>query len=42
MKRWALVLVLFATPLSSPMACGGDGCLRNSDCHADQMCDACQ
>jgi hypothetical protein len=38
MTRWALLLVVFATPLSSPLGCGGDGCLRNSDCSADEVC----
>jgi hypothetical protein len=40
MKPWALLLVLLATPLSSPLGCGGDGCLRNSDCAADESCSA--
>jgi hypothetical protein len=40
MKRWVLLLVLFALPVSSPMACGGDGCLRNSDCGAGELCSA--
>jgi hypothetical protein len=40
MKRWALLLVVFATPWSSPLGCGGDGCLRNSDCAADEVCSA--
>jgi hypothetical protein len=38
MTRWALLLLAFATPWSSPMGCGGDGCLRNSDCAADEVC----
>jgi len=38
MKRWAILILTFAMPLSSPMACGGDGCLRSSDCTADKQC----
>jgi hypothetical protein len=40
MKRWALLLFTFAVPLSSPLACGGDGCLRNTDCSSDHVCRA--
>jgi len=40
MKRWAYLLLAFAAPLSSPLACGGDGCLRNSDCATDKTCRA--
>ena len=40
MKRWALLLFAFATPWSSPLGCGGDGCLRNSDCATDEVCSA--
>jgi hypothetical protein len=39
MKRWPLVVfLLLATPVSSQVGCGGDGCLRNSDCSSDMMC----
>ena len=38
MKRWSILLLAVAMPLSSPLACGGDGCLRNSDCAADKTC----
>jgi len=39
MKRWPLlVLLLLAAPVTSQVGCGGDGCLRNSDCSADMMC----
>jgi hypothetical protein len=40
MKRWTLLLLFFATPLSSPLGCGGDGCLRNSDCASNRTCSA--
>ena len=40
MKRWVWLLITFAMPFSSPMACGGDGCLRNSDCPSDETCRA--
>jgi len=38
MKRWAPLILTLAMPLSSPLACGGDACVRNSDCSADKMC----
>lgn len=38
MKRWIWLLFALGMPLSSPLACGGDGCLRNSDCPSDQTC----
>ena len=40
MKRWLWLGLLLAAPLSSPLACGGDGCLRNSDCASDYVCRA--
>jgi hypothetical protein len=40
MKRWAILIVTCAMPLSSPMACGGDGCLRHTDCNSGQVCRA--
>lgn len=40
MKRWVWLLCALGMPLSSPMGCGGDGCLRNSDCPSDQTCRA--
>jgi hypothetical protein len=38
MKRWAWLLLALAAPLHWPLACGGDGCLRNTDCAADYVC----
>src|SRR5687768_2302630 len=40
MKRWAWLLFALGMPLSSPLACAGDGCLRSSDCRSDQVCRA--
>ena len=38
MKRWIWLMFALGAPLSSPLACGGDGCLRNSDSPSDQTC----
>lgn len=40
MKRFAWLLLALGIPLSSPAACGGDNCLRNSDCRSDHACRA--
>jgi|EndMetStandDraft_4_1072995.scaffolds.fasta_scaffold498358_2 hypothetical protein len=40
MKRYLWLLFALGMPLSSPLACGGDGCLRNSDCPSAQACRA--
>jgi hypothetical protein len=40
MKRWLWLSLVLAAPLSSPLGCGGDGCLRNSDCASDYVCRA--
>lgn len=40
MKRFVWLALGLAAPLSSPLGCGGDGCLRNSDCSSDYVCRA--
>lgn len=38
MKRYLWLLFALGMPLSSPLACGGDGCLRHSDCASGLVC----
>jgi len=40
MKRWLWLSVTLLMPFSTPVSCGGDGCLRNSDCSTDKTCRA--
>jgi hypothetical protein len=37
-KKLHFLLFALAMPLSSPLACGGDACLRESDCPSHQSC----
>ena len=40
MKRWFWLALALAMPFSTQISCGGDGCIRNSDCSSDKTCNA--